>query len=174
MITPLKEVLLKLRREMGIKQIWRALGQPCQLRNLCLKNSGRWLLPSQPGCTSVHVPHRPPVHTSEVKPWVGIAASLVGPSPPLQTLLALGVDGQPLPPRGGHGPRADFTTCPPFSQNDLPVEGTKRSLRCTLCNLYVNEVENIHKWAADTLLQWIPLCRIWFLSEAYTDGVSAD
>lgn len=70
--------------------------------------------------------------------------------------------------------RGSFHHCTPFSQNDLLVEGTKQSLRCTLCNLYVNEVENMHKRAADTLLQWIPPCGIWFLSEAYTDGVSAD
>jgi len=117
----------------------------------------------------LHLCPRPlPAHASEGEPQMGATAAELVPSLPVS-----GMTGTPCLPVESTG-QGVFHHCTPFSQNDLPVEGTEQSLRCALCNLYVNEAKNMQKRAADTLLQWIPPSRIWFLSEAYTDGVSAD
>lgn len=143
-ITPLQEVLLKLRR-WGSKRYKGLEGNRASWGIHAWTTSGRWLLLPHQGCASVPL-QLPGNSTSR------------GKALPTE-LLALPTSWGSLAPPSLPRESTGFHHRALFSQDDH-----------TLCNLYVNEVENMHK----PLLRWIPLGRLWFLSGAYTDGVSAD
>lgn len=121
------------------------------------------LCPCPAPAASTHIQGKSAAHRADAKPI----------SPDLAHFRGL-IGTLCLPSTGKAQARGSFHHWAPFSQSDLPAEGPEWSRRHTLCNLYVNELENMHKRAAHTLLQWIPPRSLWFLSEAYTDGVSAD